>query len=166
MFQPQKDQTAEYFWRACDFSGMRSRSWTHNLAVLLALLCGIAVFQIRQRPHQAAPLNRLETEEQLRRELERQVSEVFKSYPEVLDLRVRVSRIYRCCFCDEETLRAMEQRLYFGRVLLKLRPGYTPPKWRVEAWLNTLVTLGEEVELKPENCTIVDTTGRDLTRRR
>ena len=115
---------------------------------------------------QAAPLNLLEGETQRRRELERRLTEVFKSYPEVLDLRVRVSRIYRCCFCDEETLRAMEQRLYFGRVLLKLRPGYTPPKWRVEAWLNTLVTLGEEVDLKPERCTIVDiTTGCDLTRR-
>ena len=115
---------------------------------------------------QAAPLNLLEGETQRRRELERRLTEVFKSYPEVLDLRVRVSRIYRCRFCDEETLRAMEQGLYLGRVLLELKPGYTPSKWRVEAWLNTLVTLGEEVELKPENCSIIDTTGRDLTRRR
>ncbi len=141
---------------------MLARQTFLNLVFLIALLSGVAVASRYFQPQEAVGTVKHDHLE-LRDRLESQIISALEAHPEVVSVRVRLSRLERCCYCDENMWRAFEAGLYTCRVLLELAPGYTPPESQVRAWKMELVSIGGEVRLKSKNCVIIDSTGRVLT---
>ena len=141
---------------------MLARQTFLNLVFLIALLSGVAVASKVFQPQEAVGTVEKDRRE-LRDRLESQIISALEARPEVVGVRVRLSRIDRCCYCDEQHRRAVAAGLYTCRVLLELAPGYTPPESQVRAWKMDLVSIGGEVRLKSKDCVIIDSSGRALT---
>lgn len=140
---------------------MLARQTFLNLVLLLALLSSVAVFS-RCSERQEEPVSIEQAHKELRDELESRLVQILEAHPEVLSARVRLARLERCCFCDEQMYRAFQRGLYTCRVLLELAPGFRPSEAQARAWRADIVTLCEEVRLKPENCVLIDSSGRVL----